>query len=233
MKDILIIADGIVAKHFLERVCADLTSDNNYQVVYYNDNTIADKKAKHIKYHKFDPTSFSKLRSIFKDSIIEVFIVVKKRFDALESYKNIRVLSKDIHIVLLDKWHIKSDDKNLTLLNSNEILSSRLFDFLPNVSVIAQNVGLGIGEIMEIDVPFGSPYVYRHISSIRQKSWQISAIYRANDLILPKPSTMIYPNDILLVIGDPNILPSVSISIKQEFGSFPSPYGKNGCKYTS
>lgn len=227
MKDILIIADGIVAKHFLERVCSDTTSDNNYSVVYYNDKTITDKKAEHVKYFKFDPTSFSKLRSVFKDSIVEVFIVVKKRFDALETYKNIRALSKEIHIVLLDVWHLSFEDTNLSLLNANEVLSSRLFDFLPNVSVIAQNVGLGIGEIMEIDVPFGSPYVYRHISSIRQKNWQISAIYRANDLILPKHSTMIYPNDILLVIGDPNILRSVSISIKQEFGSFPSPYGKN------
>ena len=227
MKDILIIADGIVAKHFLERVCNDTTADNNYSVVYYNDKTITDKKAEHVKYYKFDPTSFSKLRSVFKDNIVEVFIVVKKRFDALESYKNIRSLSKDIHVVMLDMWHIDSDDANLSLLNANEILSSRLFDFLPNVSVIAQNVGLGIGEIMEIDVPFGSPYVYRHISSIKQKNWKISAIYRANTLILPKPTTMIYPNDILLVIGDPNILRSVNISIKQEFGSFPSPYGKN------
>jgi hypothetical protein len=227
MKDILIIADGIVAKHFLERVCGDTDSDNSYSVVYYNDKTITDKKADHIKYFKFDPTSFSKLRSVFKDSIVEVFIVVKKRFDALETYKNIRTLSKEIHIVLLDVWHLSFEDTNLSLLSANEVLSSRLFDFLPNVSVVAQNVGLGIGEIMEIDVPFGSPYVYRHISSIKQKNWRISAIYRANDLILPKPSTMIYPNDILLVIGDPNILRSVNISIKQEFGSFPSPYGKN------
>jgi len=227
MRDILIIADGIVAKHFLERVCNDTSSGNNYSVVYYNDKAITDKKIEQVKYYKFDPTSFSKLRSVFKDSIVEVFIVVKKRFDALETYKNIRILSKDIHIVMLDIWHLNFDDTNLSLLSTNEVLSSRLFDFLPNVSVVAQNVGLGIGEIMEIDVPFGSPYVYRHISSIKQHSWQISAIYRANDLILPKPSTMIYPNDILLVIGDPNILRSVNISIKQEFGSFPSPYGKN------
>ncbi len=227
MKEILIIADGIVAKQFLERVCSDTTSDNNYIVVYYNDKSIVDKKADSIKYFKFDPTSLSKMSSIFNKNIIEVFIVVRKKFDALESYKNIRLLSKDIHIVILDNWYIKSDDTNLSLLNTQDILSSRLFDFLPNVSVIAQNVGLGMGEIMEIDVPFGSPYVYRHITSIKQKKWKISALYRANSLILPTKSTIILPNDILLVIGDPNILRGVNISIKQELGSFPSPYGKN------
>ncbi len=227
MKEILIIADGIVAKQFLERVCSDTTSDNNYIVVYYNDKSIVDKKADSIKYFKFDPTSLSKMSSIFNKNIIEVFIVVRKKFDALESYKNIRLLSKDIHIVILDNWYIKSDDTNLSLLNMQDILSSRLFDFLPNVSVIAQNVGLGMGEIMEIDVPFGSPYVYRHITSIKQKKWKISALYRANSLILPTKSTIILPNDILLVIGDPNILRGVNISIKQELGSFPSPYGKN------
>ncbi len=227
MKEIMIIADGIVAKHFLQRVLNDTGSENNYSIIYYNEKTIPKKKSDYIKYFKFDPTSFSKLRSVFKDEIIEVFIVVKKRVDAVEAYKNIRTLNKEIHIVILDFWHINESDTNLSLLDANEILSSRLFDFLPNVSVIAQNVGLGIGEIMEIDVPFGSPYVYRHISTIKQKNWKISAIYRGNELILPKPSTMIHPNDILLVIGDPNILRGVSISIKKEFGSFPSPYGKN------
>ncbi len=228
MKEILIIADGIVAKQFLERVCADLSSNNNYKVVYYNDKTVTDKKATNVKYFKFDPTSFSKLRSVFSEKIVEVFIVVKKKFDAEETYKNIRFLSKDIKIVILDNWRLKiSDDNFVSLLNAGEILSSRLFDFLPNVSVIAQNVGLGIGEIMEISVPFGSPYIYRHISSIKQKNWKISAIYRANSLILPDKKEIILPNDILLVIGDPNILRGVDISIKQEIGSFPSPYGKN------
>ncbi len=227
MKEILIIADGIVAKQFLERVCTDSTSDNNYIVVYYNDKSIIDKKAESVKYFKFDPTSFSKLRSIFNKNIVEVFIVVKKKFDAEESYKNIRLLSKDIHIVLLDSWDIKSNDTNLSLLNTQDILSSRLFDFLPNVSVIAQNVGLGIGEIMEIDVPFGSSYAYRHISNIKQKNWKIAALYRANSLILPTKATVILPNDMLLVIGDPNILRGVNISIKQELGLFPLPYGKN------
>ncbi len=227
MKEILIIADGIVAKQFLERVCTDLSSDNNYKVVYYNEKTITDKKATQVKYFNFDPTSFSKLRSIFNDSIVEVFIVMKKKFDTEETYKNIRILSKDVHIIILDNWKLEYEDNHLSLLSAGEILTSRLFDFLPNVSVIAQNVGLGIGEIMEISVPFGSPYVYRHISAIKQKNWKISAIYRANSLILPTKSTMILPNDVLLVIGDPNILRGVDISIKQEFGSFPSPYGKN------
>ncbi len=227
MKEILIIADGIVAKQFLERVCEDRSSDNKYKVIYYNEKTINDKKAMHVKYFKFDPTSFSKLRTVFSEKIVEVFIILKKKFDTEETYKNIRLLSKDIHIVMLDNWQIKTNDTHLSLLEMGDILSSRLFDFLPNVSVIAQNVGLGMGEIMEISVPFGSPYVYRHISSIKQKKWKISAIYRANSLILPTKSSIIMPNDMLLVIGDPNILRGVDISIKQEMGSFPSPYGKN------
>jgi len=227
MKEILIIADGIVAKQFLERVCADSSSDNNYSVIYYNDKSIEIKKLDHIKYYKFDPTSYSKLRSVYQEGIVEVFIVVKQKVDAVESYNNIRALNKDIHIVMLDNWKLDMTDTNLSLINAQELLSSRLFDFLPNVSVIAQNVGLGIGEIMEIDVPFGSSYVYRHLYTIKQKKWHIAAIYRANNLILPSPSTMIQPNDILLVIGDPNILRGISISVKQEFGSFPAPYGKN------
>ena len=40
---------------------------------------------------------------------------------------------------------------------------------LPNVPVLAQNIGLKQGEIMEIRIPFGSSYAYRYIGSIEQK----------------------------------------------------------------
>jgi len=69
--------------------------------------------------------------------------------------------------------------------------------------------------------------MYRHVSSIAQKRWRIALIYRGTEIILPKPNTMIQPSDILLIVGDPNVLQNVYRSIKRESGQFPSPFGSN------
>jgi len=86
---------------------------------------------------------------------------------------------------------------------------------------------LGRGEIMEIHVPFGSAYSYRHIGSILQKKWKIVTVYRKQRQILPNSATMIRPNDTLLVVGKPAVLDGVYKMINKRVGLFPEPFGKN------
>jgi hypothetical protein len=227
MKKILIIADGILAKHFLERVMNSTSSDNSYDIVTYRDKTVPSKKLENFTFYNFDPTSFEKLSPLLGRDYYQIMIIVSKKIDAMGSYNNIRTLDKEVQVVLLDRWELDLEDNRLEILGSRDVLSSRFVDFLPNMPVIAQNVGLGAGEIMEIRVPIGSSYVYRHLASIVQKKWRISGIYRANSLILPRPTLMIQPNDVLLVVGDPNVLQSVYRSIKRELGQFPAPFGSS------
>lgn len=227
MKNILILADGIVAKHFLERVVENVSLKNSYYIVYYDDKTIPSKKNDNVKFYKFDPTSFVKLAKMFNNNFSQIMIILKNRVDTLASYENIRKIYKNINVVILDRWNLEIDDQNLFLLNANEILANRLVDYLPNVPKIAQNVGLGIGEVMEVLIPFGSSYAYKHIGKIKQKNWKIVAIYRKNKLILPRPNLMIWPNDLLLLVGEPKVLKNIYKSIKREIGQFPVPYGHN------
>jgi hypothetical protein len=227
MKKILIIADGILAKHFLERVMNTDISDNLYEVITYREKTLPEKRAENFTFFNFDPTSFEKLYPILNRDYFQIMIITSKKIDATITYQNIRSVNKEIQIVMMDRWDLEYNDSRLVQLSSRNVLSSRFVDYLPNVPVIAQNVGLGAGEIMEIRVPIGSSYVYRHIASIQQKKWKISAIYRANSLILPRPTLMIQPNDVLLTVGDPNVLQSVYRSIKRELGQFPSPFGNS------
>jgi hypothetical protein len=154
-------------------------------------------------------------------------ILVSHEIDAIGTYSNIRTLNKKVQVILLDRWGVDIEDPKLEILSSRDVLSSRFADFLPNTPVIAQNVGLGIGEVMEIRVPIGSSYVYRHLASIEQKKWRIGGIYRANSLILPRPTLMIQPNDVLLAVGDPIVLQSVYKSVKRELGQFPAPFGSS------
>ena len=101
-----------------------------------------------------------------------------------------------------------------------------MYDQLPNVPLVAQNVGLGQGEIMEVHIPFGSSYAYRHIGSILQRKWKIAALYRDEKQILPTNATMIKPNDTLLILGKPLVLDGVYRTINKRMGLFPEPFGK-------
>lgn len=227
MKKILILADGKTGKHFVERVAETYTSENIYYVVSADKLNIPNAKPSQFKFYEFDPTSFHKLSNLLKMDFVQVLIIQKNSIDAEISVKNIRTIKKQLRIIFLDRWGLKFNDPNIVVVSTKDNLSSRLLDFLPNVPVIAQNVGLGEGEIMEILVPFGSSFVYRHIGALEQTNWKIVAMYRNQRLILPSPKRMIQPNDLLVLVGDPSVLKTVYRAIKRELGQFPAPYGNN------
>lgn len=227
MKKILIISDGDAGKHFIQRVADTYTSENIYYVVELKAKEYEDINPARFKFYEFDPTSLYKLSNLLKMEFIQVFIAMDNMQDVENTIKNIRAIKKQLRIIVLDKWDMRNEDPNLVLINSYEILASRFIDYLPNVPVIAQNVGLGEGEIMEVLVPFGSSFVYRHLGVIEQKNWRIVAIYRNRKLIMPLRRRMIHPNDLLLLVGEPAVLKSVYRAIKRELGQFPEPFGSN------
>ncbi|MFA5462427.1 MAG: TrkA C-terminal domain-containing protein [Sulfurimonas sp.] len=227
MKKILIICDGEIAEHFINRIVDAHTSENIYYVVQTKHKKFPDANPSRFKFYEFDPTSLYKLANVLKMDFVQVIIVMDNPLDVENTILNIRSMNKNLRIIVLNKWKLKNEDPNIVLINSKEILSSRLLDYLPNVPVIAQNVGIGEGEIMEVLVPFGSSFVYKHIGVIEQKEWRIVAIYRNRKLIMPNRRRMIQPNDLLVLVGEPAVLRSVYRAIKRELGQFPEPFGSN------
>ena len=227
MKKILIIADGILAKQFFFFFMETEAGENSYTIVTYKEETLPKKRPENFKFFEFDPTSYEKLAVILNEQFFQVMIIMSNKLDVKATYTNIRRVDSKVRIVIMDRWDLQIEDKRLLMLNSREILASRFTDHLPNTPIVAQNIGLGIGEIMEVSVPVGSSYAYRHLASIEQSKWRIAAVYRSNTLILPRPALMLLPNDLLLLVGDPKVLQSVFKSIKRELGQFPSPFGSS------
>ena len=227
MKKFLIISDGKIGHHLIERVIETYSSENIYYVIQTKASSFADFNPARFKFYEFDPTSFHKLSNLLKMDFVQVFVAMESVQDVEITIKNIRAVKKHLRVVLLDPADMQIDDPNVVSVNANELLASRLIDYLPNVPVIAQNVGLGEGEIMEVLVPFGSSFVYRHVGVIEQKKWRIVAIYRNRRLVMPNRRTMIQPNDLLLLVGEPPVLKSVYRAIKRELGQFPAPFGTN------
>ena len=78
MKNILIIADGILANHFLERLFNSRNNSlHNYTIITYNDETLPQNRAnfENFNFLNFDPTSFSKLRLHIKSEFEKIMIL--------------------------------------------------------------------------------------------------------------------------------------------------------------
>ncbi len=231
MKNILILADGSVAKHFVSWIGRKRVAENRYYVTCFNEGATPEKMGKNITLIKADPTSYARIKEIMESvKFSDVFIVMERKEDAVYTLKNIRLVDSKIRIVLLNSWddpQVGKDEQNLTVLNVDELMAAHLYDQLPNVPVIAQNVGLGKGEIMEVYVPFGSTFAFRHVGSILQRKWKVAAIYRDEKQIIPTSATMIRPNDMLLLLGKPMVLDGVYRMINKRIGLFPEPFGKD------
>ena len=231
IKNILILASGSIAKHFIDWVSTKRVAENQYHVTCYKAGTTPPKMGKNITLIDADPTSFSKLGRIMSATkFSNIFIVMEDIEDVRYVLKNLALINQKIRIVLVNQWddkEIGKDQENITIVNSSGLIAAHLYDQLPNVPLVAQNVGLGRGEIMEVHIPFGSSYAYRHIGSIRQNKWKIAALYRDAKQILPTSATMIRPNDTLLILGKPIVLDGVYRTINRRVGLFPEPFGKN------
>ncbi|MGB5866689.1 MAG: TrkA C-terminal domain-containing protein [Arcobacteraceae bacterium] len=228
MKNVLVILDGHIAKHLMKRMIDLNNNFNQYDIIYTDDSILEDNMPSNFTFYKFDPTSYSKLSFVLNKVMYQdALVVLSTKEDTIAVIENIRRKYKDLNFNVYDKWNIKLADKNVQYYRGNDILSNGLIELLPNIPVFAQNIGLRQGEIMEIKVPFGSTYAYRYIGSIGQKDWKIAALYRNQQLITVKASLIIKPNDIIIVIGKPDVLMQVYSAISKTSAQFPMPFGQN------
>ncbi|TQR56911.1 COG3400 family protein [Campylobacter troglodytis] len=227
--NILLILDGILAKYFLERLCLQKALKNFFVILYYNDETVgALSKSEGIEFVKFDPTSLVKLEHLcLIKGFNQIFIFMQDEFDSKTVYENIRSFNESVDLVMMDFWGLSLSDKHLELIDARAILSNQLSNFMPNVAITAQLIGLGIGEIIEVKIPADSIFAYRHIGTIEQRKWKIALVYRNSKPILARDSTLLKPNDSLLLVGTPSVLQTVSVAIQEQSGQFPNPFGSN------
>lgn len=231
MKKTLIIAQGSIAKTFLDSILDKYFSNDYYVVVAKDICFIPDKVPSSFEFHTFDYTSAFRISQVLNEEIYNIFLILDNDEEIIATYELLRDMTKKIRIVTslaLDKQtQMMKNDKNLVLLNEEQIIANKFIERLPNVPLIPRSFGLGQGEIMEVGVPSGSIFAYRHIGSIQQKKWRIVGVYRRGELRLSSHSVVIQPNDSLIILGDPKILNDVYMQIKSDIGQFPIPFGRD------
>lgn len=89
----------------------------------------------------------------------------------------------------------------------------------------ATDIGLGIGEIMEVTVQANSPVIGKTLRQLRPQAWLLAAIYRDGKLVVPHGTTEILENDKCLLTGDPMVLPDITEYFQRGSSEFPLQFG--------
>lgn len=89
----------------------------------------------------------------------------------------------------------------------------------------AVDIGLGVGEILQVSVLEGSAAAGRALKDFGARHWLVAAVYRAGALIVPHGDTRIAAGDRVLLVGDPTILEDVAPYFRGGAPVFPSQFG--------
>ncbi|BCZ19617.1 Potassium transporter TrkA [Helicobacter sp. NHP19-012] len=227
MKKVALIVEGVVAQKFMELVVSKFFSNNFYLVITKAPECLPPSLPSTFEVHIFDPTSSYRLSPLIDAHVSDAFVLLENVKEQQAVCEIIRQKNKEVRLVSLgQKWEGMKDEQ-LILLDPTQIIANKCIAKIPNVPSVPQGFGLEQGEVMEIGVPFGSVFAYRHIGSLRQKDYRIVGVYRKNSFHLSHPSMVIQPRDQLLVVGNPETLNNVYLQVKSNVGQFPVPFGRD------
>lgn len=230
MKKVALILEGKIAKKFMEVVVSKYFSNNFYLVITKDPSCLPSSLPSTFELHVFDPTSAYKLYPFLDANVSDIFILIEDIKEQEALYEIIRNKSKEVRLILglEDTAYFESiKDDRLSLFDRTQIIASKFVAKLPNVPSVPQGFGLEQGEVMEIGVPFGSVFAYRHLGSLRQKDYKIVGIYRKNEFHLSHSSMVIQPRDQLLAVGNPDALNNLYLQVRSNVGQFPVPFGRD------
>ncbi len=228
MNKILIFAGAQESKLLIQKISENYLNLGEFHIIY-EDNEIKNsiKEKENLFFYKIDFFAYEAYKDILRKDFTKVIILIKNKREAEFVLKKVKHYK---YPILFTKFWIefeKSEIKNLEIIDVPEITTNKIIDFLPNVPLYARDIGLGIGEILEVEVPPHSPFTYKSPSIFKKYGISVAAIYRNEELKQVENTKLILPNDKLILIGPPQKLKEIFTQIKSNIGAFPQPYGQN------
>ncbi len=107
----------------------------------------------------------------------------------------------------------------------SSVMASVMLAQIDSSRKIADNIGLGMGEISEVKILPHSAVIGRSLMQLHPQAYLVGAIYRGGKLVVPHGNTVFEAEDRVVLIGDPVVLPRVAAYFRSGFSNFPMPYG--------
>ncbi len=115
--------------------------------------------------------------------------------------------------------------EGITVVPRGRACASLLEQRLQSGQREATDVGLGQGELLEVELLPSSSLVGRALQELHPRRWLVGAVYRNQQLIVPHGDTRLEARDRVLLVGEPDILPAVADLFRSSRSEFPLQYG--------
>jgi len=231
LNKILIFAGAKEATLLIKKIINYHLNLAEFHIIYEDEEIIKPFKEKkeNLFFYKIDFLAYEFYKNLIYKDFNKIIIFIKHKKEAEFVLNKVKFSKSPI---LFAKFWIEFKEipqkNNIEVLDIPEIITNKIIDFLPGIPLFARDIGLGNGEIMEVEIPIFSPFAYKSPSYIEERyNVKVAAIYRQNELKNFDKNTTILPNDKLLLIGDPQTLKELYQQIRKNIGSFPQPYGQN------
>ncbi|RMA97583.1 NAD-binding protein [Hydrogenothermus marinus] len=177
-----------------------------------------------------DASSVLVWKSINFENVKHIVINIKDSDVSLEACRLAReVFNIEIPITIFlydeEKEELFQDFKNINLFKPSQIIVNSILALIKRNYKIATNIGLGKGEIVEVEVSGKSHFTDRKLKHIKPSKWRVAAIYRNGELIIPTGDEKIQVGDKVVIIGDPKVLENVVNILKKGIPEFPLQFG--------
>ncbi len=124
-------------------------------------------------------------------------------------------------------WNDRYRDAGVEIVSQDRACAALLESRVERGQRVATGIGLGQGEIVEVEVLSSSSVAGKPLMELRPRRWLVGAIYRGGELIVPHGSTVIQPGDHVVVIGEPEVLPYIATLIRSGESEFPLRFGSH------
>jgi len=231
LNKILIFAGAKESILLLEKITSNYLNLGEFHIIYQNEEIVKNiEKKENLFCYKINFFAYEAYKNLINQHFNKIIVFVKNKKEAIFLINKLKFTKTPI--VFIKFWmelgEVELNYPNVEILDIPEIITNKIIDFLPGVPLFARDIGLGKGELMEVEVPPFSPFIYKSPNYIEDMyKAKVAAIYRENNLKEINSHTIILPNDNLLIIGKPEILRELYTQIRKNLGSFPQPYGQN------
>jgi Trk K+ transport system NAD-binding subunit len=224
---VLIIGLGVFEKELLKRI-----SDTWETVVLDIDSKRIKTCSQEVPRAQFitgDASSVLTWKKFKVEGLRHVISTVRDVDVNLEICRYIRMTyGPDISIIILiyGTIDLKLFEKyRATIINPMELGIHAVIKIMEKNYVHATNIGLGMGELVEVNILARSHLVDRKLKQLRPANWQVSAVYRNEHLIIPDDNTTLKVGDKVVLVGNPKILENVANVLTKGIPQFPLQFG--------
>ncbi len=225
LSKILIFAGAKEAKLLIEKIANNYLNLGEFHIIYEDDEIKEGFEKENLFFYKINFYAFENYKNIIKKDFDKIIIFIKNQKTAEFVLKHIKLYKTSIVFVKFWYEYKLPPINNIEIIDVADIITNKVIDLLPGVPLFARNIGLGQGEILEVEIPPHSPFIYKTPSIFKNYNVRMATLYRNGEL--KENPKIILPNDKIILIGRPERLKEIFHRIKNSIGAFPQPYGQN------